>query len=454
MKLMIDIKSYFETNRNEILRQYFDFLRIPSISTGKTHSEECRQAASFVLERLKAMNCDTARLIETDGNPLVFGELNRNSTFPTVLIYGHYDVMPADITDGWNTDPFEPVLSDGVVFARGAEDNKGQVFFLLKTVEYLVENERLNCNIKWMIEGEEECGSSSLWAFLDSDADALRADICLVCDTDMIDIDTPAIVTSLRGAAIWDITVQGPRQDLHSGLYGGAVVNPVKELVRVLGSLFSTDGKVLLPGFYDEVRQYTPEERIEITQQPFDEEEIKKIAEVESLGGEVGFSALERIVIRPTLEITGISGGYTDEGLKAIVPSYAKAKVFARLVMDQNPSKIKDSLVQYFQKNLTKGVQFECEKEIGLSGYVCNTDSRFFTHMNEVSKQIFGKTPAQIREGGSIPVVAAFKEKLGMDSLLMGFGLRTDNIHGPNEHFSLENMVKGMETIAAFFQQI
>lgn len=452
MKTMDDIKSYYETNKDEILSQYFDFLRIPSVSTGKTHSEECRKAAFFILDRLQAMNCDAARLIETDGNPLVYGEMNRNSDLPTVLIYGHYDVMPADISDGWHTDPFEPVLADDTVFARGADDNKGQLFILFKSLEYLAENGHLNCNIKWLIEGEEECGSKSLQTFLGSDASVLKSDICVICDTDMIDPDTPAIVMSLRGAAIWDITLRGPVQDLHSGLYGGAVVNPVKELIRVLGSLFDADGKVLLPGFYSDVRQYTQEERMEIAKQPFNEEEVKEQAGVDSLGGEIGYSALERVVIRPTLEITGLSGGYTDEGLKAIVPSYAKAKVFARLVNNQDPSAITESLIRYFRENLAEGVRFECENETGMPGNICNTDNRFFVQMNKAAKDVFGKPPVKIREGGSIPVVVDFKEKLGIDSILIGFGLKSDGIHGPNEQFPLANMVKGMETISAFFQ--
>ena len=450
---MPDIRTFIEANKERFMEEYFALLRICSISPGNLHPDECRQAGELIHEYLNNAGCANTSLIETEHNPLVYGEMFISESLPTVLIYGHYDVMPAEIEDGWDTDPFEPVIHDGKVYARGAEDNKGQLFILLKTIEYLGLKKSLNCNIKCIIDGEEETGSPGLTEFLHRDTNLLKADIAVICDTDMLNAQTPAIVISTRGGIDWDIQVRGPVNDLHSGIYGGAIVNPVKELVRVIGSLYDKNGRVTLPGFYDDVREYSRNEREDISEQSFDEEELRSIAGVEIPDGEIGYSSLERIAIRPTLEITGISGGYTGEGMKAIVPSLAKVKIFARMVPDQDIDSIYHSLEKYLEKELSDSVTLECRKLGSCPPYLCDTGSDYFRYMEDAAEEVFEKKPVKLREGGSIGILTEFKEKLSVDSVLMGFGLKSDNIHGPNEHFAISNMWKGMETLDAFFRR-
>ena len=448
--------DYMNNNRERFLQEYFRLLEIPSVSPGALFCDECRAAAELLCGYLKDAGAENSELIESSSNPLVFGEKILSADLPTVLVYGHYDVMPASSDEGWSHHPFKSQLKDGEVFARGAQDNKGQLFILLKAIEYLISANLLNCNIKFIFEGNEETGSMPFQKVLETESikEKLKADIVLISDTDLVDPDTPSVVTGLRGAAIWDIEVTGPSSDLHSGIYGGAVVNPLNELVRVLGLLHDEKGRVTLPGFYDDVKEYSRKERAEFELQPFNENEILKFTGVEMLDGEIGFSPLERTTVRPTLEFTGVSGGYTGDGFKAIIPASAHAKIFARLVPNQNPEKIIEMLEPYLKSKINPAVRLTVTAGPRVSAFSSNTENKFYRAYEKACIKTFGKSPVKLRMGGSIGIVPAFKEYLGLESLLIGFGLGSDNIHGPNEHFSLERLWKGIETVIIFFKSI
>ncbi len=453
---MEEIREYLNVSKEKILEEYFRLLKIPSVSPGGLFSDECRAAAELLCGYLKDAGAEKSELIETAANPLVFGEKILSADLPTVLVYGHYDVMPASADEGWQSDPFSPQLKGGDVFARGAQDNKGQLFILLKAFEYLETFNQLPCNIKFIFEGNEETGSLPFQKVLETEKlkEKLKADIVLISDTDLVDSETPSVVTGLRGAAIWDIDVTGPSSDLHSGIYGGAVVNPLNELVRVLGLLHDEKGRVTLPGFYDDVKEYSGKERAEFELQPFNENEILKFAGVEMLDGETGFSPLERTTVRPTLEFTGVSGGYTGDGFKAIIPASTHAKIFARLVPNQNPEMIIDMLEPYLKSKINPAVRLTVTAGPRVSAFSSDTENKFYRAYAKACIKTFGKSPVKIRMGGSIGIVPAFKEYLGIESLLIGFGLGSDNIHGPNEHFSLERIWKGIETVIIFFKSI
>jgi acetylornithine deacetylase/succinyl-diaminopimelate desuccinylase-like protein len=444
------IRSYLETNRRRFIDELFSFLRIPSVSPGEDHEEENRRAAERLKELLSSAGMDGARLIETGTNPLVYAEHIESPDLPTLLIYGHYDVMPAAIEDGWSSEPFEPELRDGRVYARGAEDNKGQIFIQVKALEYLLAARPVNCNIKVIYEGEEEMGSPRFRKALPSLGELLSADGALICDTDMIDADTPSLITGLRGMAAVELNLDGPAQDLHSGMFGGAVTNPANALTGILAALTDGRGRIAVPEFYRDVVDYDPQQRGKIARMPFDRGDFMAEVGVEDMSGEAGFTDLERKTIRPSMDINGISTGYTGPGLKAIIPGSATAKLSFRLVPDQDPGHIIRQFSEYVQSLVPPGVKLTVTVIGEAPGFVCSDDNPSIRAAHRACRQVFGRDPVHIYEGGAIPVVPAFKEHLEIDSALLGFGLPTDNIHGPDENFRLEQTWKGIETVIAF----
>jgi len=449
---MDKVKQYIEENKERYLEELFELIRIPSISSLTDHKPDMIKTAEKYKENFLAAGCDKAVVMPTAGNPVVYAEKIIDTAKPTVLVYAHYDVMPVDPIDLWTSPPFEPEIRDGKIFARGADDDKGQGFMHVKAFEALVANDALPVNVKFMIEGEEEIGSVSLGAFCDENKDLLKADIILVSDTGMIAEDIPAITTGLRGLAYWQVEVTGPSRDLHSGLFGGAVANPINVLAKMIAHMTDENNRVVMPGFYDDVLEASDKERELLNMAPFDKEEYKKALDVDELAGEKGYTTIERTGIRPSFDVCGIWGGYTGEGAKTVLPSKAYAKISARLVPNQNHEKIAKMFEDYFTSIAPDSVEVKVESLHGGQAYVCPIDLPAYKAAEKALEKLYNRIPIPVRSGGSIPIISTFEEKLGIKSLLMGFGLESDAIHSPNENYPLKNFYSGIEAITYFYQ--
>ncbi|ATA72062.1 MULTISPECIES: dipeptidase [Capnocytophaga] len=454
---METVKNYIEENKERFIDELIQLLKIPSISADSAYSQDVINTAEAVKNALEKAGCDTVEICDTPGYPIVYGEKIIDPALPTVLVYGHYDVQPADPIDLWHSDPFEPVIKttekhpQGAIFARGACDDKGQMYMHVKALEYMVKTGNLPCNVKFMIEGEEEVGSESLGWFVKRNHEKLKNDIILISDTGMIANDTPSITTGLRGISYVEVEVTGPNRDLHSGLYGGAVANPINILTKMIASLHDENKRVTIPGFYDKVEELSQEERNQMAKAPFSLENYKKALDIEDVYGEEGYSTNERNSIRPTLDVNGIWGGYIGEGAKTVIPSKAYAKISMRLVPNQNWEEITQLFKEHFESIAPAGVKVTVKPHHGGQGYVTPTNSVGYQAAAKAYKQSFGKDPIPVRSGGSIPIVALFEKELGSKSILMGFGLDSDAIHSPNEHFGVFNFLKGIETIPWFY---
>ena len=449
---MEKINNYVKTHENRFLEELFELIRIPSISSLPEHKPDMYKAAKKWKEILLAAGADKAVVMETEGNPVTYGEKIIDPNAQTVMVYAHMDVMPVDPLNLWNTDPFEPVVRDGKIWARGADDDKGQSFMHAKAFEYLVQSGELKCNVKFLIEGEEEVGSPSLPKFCEENKELLKSDIILVSDTSMIAPDVPSITTGLRGLAYWQVEVTGPNVDLHSGLFGGAVSNPINVLSKMISQTVDENGKILIPGFYDDVIEVSHTEREMMAKAPFSLENYKKSMNIEEVSGEKGYSTNERTGIRPTFDVCGIWGGYTGEGAKTVLPSKAYAKISTRLVPNQKHNKIADLFVKYFEEIAPKSVKVKVEYLHGGPSYVCPIDLPAYRAAEKAFADVYGKEPIPVRSGGSIPIIATFEEILGTKSILMGFGLGSDAIHSPNENFPLEQFYNGIRTIPLFYK--
>jgi len=446
------IKDYIESNKERFLEELFGLIRIPSISSLAQHKPDMLRAAEYWKKTLLEAGADRAEIYETAGNPVTYGEKIMNPEWPTVLVYGHMDVMPVDPLDLWDTDPFEPVIKDGKIYARGADDDKGQGFMHAKAFEYLVKTDQLKCNVKFMLEGEEEIGSPNLGEFCKQNIEMLQADVILVSDTSIIAPDIPSITTGLRGLAYLQIELTGPNRDLHSGLFGGAVANPINILTKMLSSLQDDQQKITIPGFYDDVVEVDLDERAEMAKAPFNLEEYQKAIDVDTVWGEDGYSTNERTGIRPSFDICGIWGGYTGEGAKTVLPSKAYAKISTRLVPDQDHEKIAELIKTHLESIAPESVKVDCKSLHGGPAYVSPTNSKAYKAADLAYTEAFGKKPVPVRSGGSIPIISTFETVLGIKSILMGFGLESDAIHSPNENYPLYNFFKGIETISYFYK--
>ncbi len=451
-ELLIMIKEYLTQNKDRFLSELFELLRIPSVSADSKHSGDVRKAAEYLLEKLKAAGVDKVELCETAGHPIVFGEKIINPSLPTVLVYGHYDVQPPDPLDLWTSPPFEPVIKDDKIYARGSCDDKGQVYMHVKAFEAMTKLNALSCNIKFMIEGEEEVGSEHLATFVKENKAKLKADVILISDTAIISLDHPSITVGLRGLSYMEVEVTGPNRDLHSGVYGGAVANPINILSKMIASLHDEQGRVTIPGFYDKVVQLSASDREAINKAPFSLENYKKDLNIDDVKGEDGYTTVERTGIRPTLDVNGIWGGYTGEGAKTVLPSKAYAKISMRLVPNQENNEISELFAKHFKSIAPKSVKVKVTALHGGQAAVTPTDSKAFKAASAAFEEVWGKRPIPTRDGGSIPIVALFKKELGLDTVLMGFGLDSDAIHSPNEHYGIKNFMLGIETITAFYK--
>ncbi len=449
---MQQLATYLESNKERFLNELVDLLRIPSVSADEKFSADVLKTAEAVKQRLLEAGVDFAEICPTKGYPVVYGEKILDKKLPTVLVYGHYDVQPADPYELWNSPPFEPVVKDGNIYARGACDDKGQMYMHVKAFEMMVKNNCLPCNVKFMIEGEEEIGSANLETFAVENKDKLKADVILISDTSMISNEVPSITTGLRGLSYLEAEVTGPNRDLHSGVYGGAVANPINILCDMISSLHDENRRVNIPGFYDDVEEVSEEERNQMAKAPFSMEEYKAHLDINEVLGEKGYSTLERVSIRPTLDVNGIWGGYTGQGAKTVLPSKAYAKISMRLVPNQSSEKIMKLFEAHFLKIAPKYVKVKVMPHHGGEAAVTPTDSVAYQAAAKAMEQTFGKTPIPLRTGGSIPIVTMFEKVLGTKSVLFGFGLDSDAIHSPNEKFGLFNYYKGIETIPYFYQ--
>ncbi|AKD02458.1 dipeptidase [Pontibacter korlensis] len=446
------INQYINDNKDRFVNELLDMLRIPSVSADARFKADVLRNAEFLKERLLEAGADNVELVETPGNPVVYGEKMVDPNLPTVLVYGHYDVQPADPYELWNSPPFEPVVKDGKIYARGACDDKGQMYMHVKAFETMMQTGTLACNVKFMIEGEEEVGSKNLATFVRENKDRLQGDVILISDTGMLGNDTPSITTGLRGMSYVEVEVTGPNRDLHSGLYGGAVANPINILCQMIASMHDENNHITIPGFYDNVEELSQEERAEMARAPFDLEKYKKALDLSDVHGEAGYVTMERNSIRPTLDVNGIWGGYTGEGAKTVIPSKAYAKISMRLVPNQSSEEITEKFKKHFKSIAPKSVKVEVKPHHGGEPVVTPTDSPAYQAASKAYEETFGVKPVPVRSGGSIPIVAMFKSELGLDSVLMGFGLDSDAIHSPNENFGLFNYMKGIETIPLFYQ--
>jgi acetylornithine deacetylase/succinyl-diaminopimelate desuccinylase-like protein len=443
-------KDYQEKNKDRFLDELLELLRIPSISAKTEHKPDMVKCAEAVKQRLLEAGADKVELYPTDGHPIVYGEKNIDPSKPTVLVYGHYDVQPPEPLNLWKNEPFDPTIIDGKIFARGSCDDKGQVYMHVKALEILVKTNTLTNNIKFCIEGEEEVGSPNLGKFVTAHKDLLKADCVLISDSAMISLDTPSLDIGLRGLSYIEVEVTGPNRDLHSGVYGGAVANPITILAKMIASLHDENNHISIPGFYDDVLVSSDEERALMAKAPFDEKEYREDLGVKELWGEKGYSTNERTGIRPTLELNGIWGGYTGEGAKTVLPSKAFAKISARLVPNQESDKITTLLIDHLQKIAPANVTVKASLHHGGEPYVTPIDSNAYKAASKAIVATFGKSPIPVRGGGSIPICALFEKELGIKIVLMGFGLDSDNLHSPNEKFDLANFYKGIETIPHF----
>ena len=444
------IRQYIESNKDRFLSELFELLKIPSVSADSRHKEDVRRAAEYVAEKLKAAGAEHVELMETQGHPIVFGEKIIDAGKPTILVYGHYDVQPPDPLNLWNSPPFEPTVRDGKIYARGACDDKGQFYMHIKAFEILMQHNQLECNVKFMIEGEEEVGSEHLGDFVKANKAKLKADVILISDTSLISLDQPSITAGLRGLSYMEVEVTGPNRDLHSGVYGGAVANPANILSKMIASLHDESGRVNIPGFYSKVAELSQGEREALNKAPFSLDAYKKELGIDEIQGEKGYTTLERTGIRPTLDVNGIWGGYTGEGAKTVLPSKASAKISMRLVPNQDPKEITELFTKHFISIAPKSVKVKVTAHHGGEPAVTPTDSKAFNAAKKAFEEVWGKSPIPTRDGGSIPIVALFKKELGLDTVLMGFGLDTDALHSPNEHYGIKNFLIGIETIAAF----
>src|SRR5688572_15161745 len=446
------VKEYIESNKQRFLDELFELLRIPSVSADSTKKNDVRKAAEFIKEKLIAAGVDKVELCETPGHPIVYAEKIINPSLPTVLVYGHYDVQPPDPLDLWHSPPFEPVVKDGKIYARGSCDDKGQVYMHIKAFEAMTKLKSLNCNIKFMIEGEEEVGSEHLATFVASNKAKLKADVILISDTAIISLDCPSITVGLRGLSYMEVEVTGPNRDLHSGVYGGAVANPINILSKMIASMHDENGHITIPGFYDKVVELSKADRETMNKAPFNIDSYKKALDIQDIQGEKGYTTLERTGIRPTLDVNGIWGGYTGEGAKTVLPSKAYAKISMRLVPNQDNKEITELFTRHFVSIAPKSVKVKVTALHGGQAAVTPTDSKAFQAASNAFLEVWGKRPIPTRDGGSIPIVALFKKELGLDTVLMGFGLDSDAIHSPNEHYGIKNFMLGIETITSFYK--
>lgn len=449
---MADLDTYIETNKDRFLSELLDLLRIPSVSADPTYKADVARCAEAVKQRLVEAGADKVEICPTKGHPIVYGEKIIDPKKPTVLVYGHYDVQPPDPLDLWHSPPFEPVVKDGLIYARGSADDKGQFFMHVKAFEAMMRTNGLPCNVKFMIEGEEEVGSDNLGLFVKANKDRLKADVVLISDTAMIANDVPSINTGLRGLSYLEVEVTGPNRDLHSGVYGGAVANPINVLCSMIASLHDADGRITIPGFYDKVVELSAADRKALAEAPFDEKAWMDDLGIKAVKGEKGYTTAERCSIRPTLDVNGIWGGYIGEGAKTVLPSKAFAKISMRLVPDQKSDAITKLFEDHFKKIAPPYVQVKVRPHHGGEAAVTPTDSPAYRAASKAMEESFGKKPIPTRGGGSIPIVALFEEELGLKTILFGFGLDSDNIHSPNEHYGIFNYMKGITTIPRFFR--
>ena len=454
---MNQTQNISNSNKERYLNELLELLRIPSVSADPSFKNDVLKCAETIAEGLRKIGIDKVEVCKTAGNPIVYGEKIIDPAKPTVLVYGHYDVQPADPLELWTSPAFEPVIKttekhpQGAIYARGACDDKGQMFMHVKAVESMLAANELTCNVKFMIEGEEEVGSENLAIFVKNEKERLKADIILVSDTGMLANDVPSITTGLRGLSYVEVEVTGPNRDLHSGLYGGCVANPINVLAEMIASLHDSNGKITIPGFYDKVVELTDEERAEMAKAPFSHEAYCKALDIAETMGEAGYSTMERGSIRPTLDVNGIWGGYTGEGAKTVIASKAFAKISMRLVPDQDPEEITNLFKNHFESIAPNAVKVLVKPHHGGEAAVTPIDSIGYKAASLAYEKAFGKKPIPVRSGGSIPIVAMFEKELGLKTILMGFGLDSDAIHSPNEHFGLFNFYKGIETIPYFY---
>ena len=454
---MDKIKEYIEKNKNKFLEELFELLRIPSISAKSEHKKDIITCAELLKSHLEKQGFNNCEICKTKGNPIVYGEKIIDNKLPTVLVYGHYDVQPTDPVELWNSAPFEPIVKktsihpEGAIFARGSCDDKGQMFMHIKAFEILNNNGGFPCNIKIMIEGEEEIGSDNLEIFIEKNKRKLECDIILVSDTGMIDKKTPSITIGLRGMTYMEIELTGPNRDLHSGHYGGSVINPINELSRIINLLHDNEKKITIPGFYDEVIEYSHLERKKMGSIPFSEIEYAKSVGITNPSGENGYTSIERRSIRPCLDVNGIWGGYTEEGSKTVIPSKAYAKISMRLVPNQRWKKISQLFSSYIKKIASPNVTVKVSEHHGGEPYLTSTESKAYKSASKAYEDVFKKEPIPTKDGGSIPIIAQFEKILKSKTILMGFGLDSDAIHSPNEHYGISNFLNGIETITKFY---
>ncbi|WP_136467609.1 dipeptidase [Flagellimonas onchidii] len=455
---MEQIKDYINTHKDRFISELVELLKIPSISADTAFSQDVLETARAVEKSLVEAGCENTEICDTKGYPVVYGEKIVDPNLPTILVYGHYDVQPPDPMELWESPPFEPIIKktelhpEGAIFARGSCDDKGQMFMHVKAVEFMIKNNQLPCNVKFMIEGEEEVGSDSLADFLEEHKEKLSNDIILISDTGMMANDVPSITTGLRGLSYVEVEVTGPNRDLHSGIYGGAVPNPINILSKMIASLHDENNHITIPGFYDKVETVSDEERAEMAKAPFSLDAYKQALDIYDVYGEKGYTTSERYSIRPTLDVNGIWGGYTGEGAKTVIASKAYAKISMRLVPDQDPEEITELFTKHFESIAPKSVKVKVTPHHGGLAYVTKTDSIGYKAASKAYETTFGKTPIPERTGGSIPIVALFEQVLQSKTILMGFGLDSDAIHSPNEHFGVWNYLKGIETIPYFYK--
>ncbi|MEX2569618.1 MAG: dipeptidase [Cyclobacteriaceae bacterium] len=452
------LKQYIKENSQRFLDELLDLLRIPSVSADPGFKAEVFRAAEFVRDSLEKAGVDHAEICHTQGYPIVYGEKIINENAPTVLVYGHYDVQPADPLELWDSPPFDPVIKktplhpNGAIFARGSADDKGQFYMHVKAFEAMLANGQLNCNVKFMIEGEEEVGSENLEKYVRENTDKLKADVVLISDTHMISLEHPSVTVGLRGLAYLEVEVTGPNKDLHSGTFGGAVANPINVLSKMIASLHDEDHHITIPGFYDKVEEYPKEYRDSLNEVPYEEADFKSKLDIAATFGEKDFTTIERVGIRPTLDINGIWGGYIGEGAKTVLPSKAHAKISMRLVPHQDHKEIVELFTAHFKAIAPPSVKVKVTTHHGGQAAVIPTDSIGYRAAEAAIMEAFGKKAIPTREGGSIPITALFQKVLDLDPILLGFGLDTDAIHSPNEHYGIDNYLKGIETIAMFFK--
>ena len=455
---MQNINSYITEHKQRFLDELIELLKIPSISADSAYKADVLNTAEAIKTSLEDAGCDHVEICETDGYPIVYGEKIIDKNLPTVLVYGHYDVQPPDPIDLWNSPPFEPVIQstelhpEGAIFARGACDDKGQMYMHVKALEYMTKNNALPCNVKFMIEGEEEVGSENLGIYVTNNREKLENDVILISDTGMIAKDVPSITTGLRGLSYVEVEITGPNRDLHSGLYGGAVANPINVLTKMIASLHDENKHITIPGFYDKVENLSDAERAEMAKAPFSLDDYKKALDIDAVYGEEGYTTNERNSIRPTLDVNGIWGGYIGEGAKTVIASKAYAKISMRLVPHQDWEEITELFKSHFESIAPAGVKVKVTPHHGGQGYVTPIDSIGYKAASKAYEQTFGKTPIPQRSGGSIPIVSLFEKELNSKTILMGFGLDSDAIHSPNEHFGIWNYLKGIETIPWFYK--